>query len=189
MDIKKFLFKNRSYTPLPLIIIALYGAKPDKMSIITGSILIILGEVLRIWGVSYAGPGTREIRVKASQLVKEGPFAYQRNPLYTGNIVMYAGFAIFANYLLPWLPIAVFLYFVIQYYLIILHEEEFLNKKFGSEYEKYMNNVNRFLPKPKKYRSENYVKPDIVEAVKSERRTFQSIILLSAVLIIRSVYF
>ena len=189
MDIKKFLFKNRSYTPLPLLIIALYGAKPDKMSIVAGSILIILGEILRIWGVSYAGPGTREIKVKASRLVKVGPFAFQRNPLYTGNIIMYCGFAIFSNYLLPWLPIVVFLYFLIQYYLIVLHEEEFLKKEFGADYESYMNNVNRFLPKLKRYHSEDTFKPDLIEAIKSERRTFQSIFLLAAALIIRSLYF
>lgn len=189
MDFKKFLFKYRSYTPIPLLLIAVYGADTSIKSIAAGSILILTGEFLRIWGVAYAGPGTRETRVKASQLVRSGPFAYQRNPLYTGNILMYIGFAVFSNFFLPWLPVIVLLFFSIQYYFIILHEEEFLSSEFGEQYEIYKKEVNRFIPKFKRHKfGENNIEPDFKEAVRSDRRTFQSIILLSLILIIRSYY-
>jgi len=189
MDLKKFLFTYRSYTPLPLVAVALYGANPSKYSIILGGILIINGELLRIWGVSYAGPGTRETRVKASTLVKSGPFAYQRNPLYTGNIILYTGFAIFSNFQVLWFPVSILIVFFLQYYLIILHEEKFLKNKFPSEYQQYCQNVGRFIPRLKKYESDESIKPNFLEALKSERRTFQSIILFSAALILKPIIF
>jgi len=85
LDIRKFFFRYRSFTPIPLILIALVWARPSWGSLIGGALLVFLGESLRFWGVAYAGPATRTTKkVTCARLVTEGPYAYVRNPLYIG---------------------------------------------------------------------------------------------------------
>ena len=75
----------------------------------------MLGESLRFWGVAYAGGETRTTKIGASNFVTQGPFAYIRNPLYAGNILMYFGVSIMGNSLFPYLQILGLVYFYIQY--------------------------------------------------------------------------
>ena len=91
--IKTEIFKYRSYTPIPFLILMFIYQWINVWSFILGFIVALTGEGLRLWGVCYAGSETRTTgSVGGTYLVVSGPFAYIRNPLYAGNILIYLGF-------------------------------------------------------------------------------------------------
>ena len=65
-----------------------------RSSVTLGLPLAIAGELVRCWAVGYSGVTTRGDEVSAPELVTAGPYAYVRNPLYVGNFITAAGFAI-----------------------------------------------------------------------------------------------
>jgi protein-S-isoprenylcysteine O-methyltransferase Ste14 len=179
MDLRQILFKYRSYTPIPFLVVMILIARPTVVSFILGIVLVILGELTRLWGVSYAGSETRTTgTVGATYLVTSGPFSHVRNPLYLGNMIMYFGFGIISNSLV--LASIGLLYFLFQYSLIVSLEEESLFKKFLDEYVEYYSEVPRFIPRIKKYKSEasHQIEIDWKKGIKSEKRTLQAIFLV-----------
>lgn len=174
MDIRQFFFKYRGFTPVPLILIVIIFARPTIESFLWGLLLMVLGEIIRIWGVSYAGSATRTRNVGAPQLVTSGPFGRVRNPLYIGNMLMYTGAAVIANVWLPWLIFAVWIFFGIQYYFIVKLEEAKLDELFGQAYSDYRRAVPRFMPRLSPISSQNPVQPEFAKAIRSEKSTFIS---------------
>ena len=124
MDIRKFFFKYRSFTPIPIALIIIYFAGANNTHRIAGIFLLLLGEGIRIWAVSYAGGATRTREVGAPSLCTTGPYAQTRNPLYVGNILMYVGVVLIAgmpNQLFAVTTIAAF--FIVQYSLIVSFQQ------------------------------------------------------------------
>ncbi len=159
----------------------------NKLSLIVGFVVAVIGESIRFWGVSWAGSETRTTSgVGGSNLIISGPFAHVRNPLYIGNILMYLGLGIMSYALFPYLQVAAILFFLFQYYLIIGEEEEFLHKKFGMNYEIFKNNVPSFFPRISAYRNESFIQPeaDFKIGFKSETRTLQAFLGISIVMLI-----
>lgn len=178
MDIRKFFFRYRSYTPIPLILLAVWGAKPSWVSLVGGFLLVLLGESVRFWGVAYAGPATRTTqKVSCARLVTEGPYAYVRNPLYSGNFFVGMGFFVMAWAWMPWMLFAFFVLFLFQYSAIVHLEEEFLLQKFGKKYRTYQKQVPRWIPRRSSYQGnkQNSMRPDWKMALRSERNTLQTI--------------
>lgn len=162
-------------------------ARPTLETLAAGFVLALLGESIRFWGVAYAGSLTRVTgSVGAPEVVMAGPFSYVRNPLYIGNIMMYTGVGVMSNALTPWLVLVALAWFSIQYSLIVSLEEDFLQKEFGEGYIEYKQNVPRFIPRfrPFKHPSQEQQKPSWQEAVRSERRTFQAIVLVMLLLLL-----
>ena len=150
LRIGKFLFKFRSFTPLPLILLVFIFFKPLSASpiwTITGIVIACAGEVIRMIAVGYAHSGTsgRENFLKAESLNTTGLYSLVRNPLYWGNGLIFAGLlTVFAQ---P-LALTVFIAFLfIQYHFIVLAEEEFLFQQHGQTYTDYCDRVNRWLPR------------------------------------------
>ncbi len=146
----KFLFKFRSFTPLPLIALTFVFFKPLSPSLLwtlIGLLLACAGEGIRMHSVGYAGSGTsgRENFLKAVSLNSTGLYSLARNPLYWGNMLIFAGLlTLYAN---P-AALALFVAFLfLQYHFIILAEEEFLEQQHGQSYADYRGRVNRWLPR------------------------------------------
>jgi protein-S-isoprenylcysteine O-methyltransferase Ste14 len=186
MTLGKFFFKYRSYTPIPFLIPLIIYARPTIPALVLGTLIIVCGELLRFWGISYAGGETRTRNLGASVLVTQGPFSYVRNPLYLGNILIYFGISIMANSLFPFLQITAVVFFYIQYLYIIKEEEIFLRDKFKEKYEDYFNSVNRFIPKTQPYdvSKQSKVKQNKSAAYASEKRTFQGTFFVMLIIIV-----
>lgn len=166
--------------------------RPELCSILAGLPFVLLGEIIRIWAVSYAGSETRTTDgVGGSNLVTQGPFAIVRNPLYLGNVLIYLGIGIMSYALFPYVQIFAFLYFTFQYYCIILNEEEYLKNSFGEKFKIYTDNVNRFFPMIKKIPEniKSNLKFDLKSGLASEKRTFQSVLISILIILIYFIFF
>jgi protein-S-isoprenylcysteine O-methyltransferase Ste14 len=189
MDIRNLFFKFRGFTPVPLVILVLVFAKPSLISLLSGIGIMVLGEMIRIWGVAYAGGATRTRDVGAPFLVTAGPFARVRNPLYLGNILMYSGAALIANIWLPWLVFLTWLFFGIQYRLIVDLEEEKLAELFKDQYQKYKSQVPRFIPSFHRLKDQTDTQPNYAMALKSEKSTFMSFAIIIILMIGKMILF
>ncbi len=188
MNVRQLVFKYRSYTPIPFIVVMLVFANPTLEKFFVGFFLVTVGEAIRFWGVAIAGSETRTTETLAGKtLVTSGPFAYVRNPLYIGNMLMYVGFAIMSNALSMLFPLFVLIFFLLQYNIIVSLEEEYLAGKFGVAYHLYCNDVQRFFPRMTKRVSIELPQPkfDFTVALQSETRTLQAFGLLTAALLLR----
>lgn len=157
LSVGRFLFKHRSFTPVPLIVLVFIIFKPVDMGeqniiINMGGLLIsLLGEFIRVISVGYAYSGTsgRESYLRAENLNVTGIYSIVRNPLYIGNFFMFSGLvAVFSN-IYAVLVFVVFL--ILQYYFVILTEENFLKETYGKDYETYCGRVRRIIPTFKHY--------------------------------------
>ena len=176
-EISTVFFKYRSYTPIPFLVLCIAYINANIWSIIIGFLIAFFGELIRLWGVSWAGSETRTTgRVGGVFLIISGPFARVRNPLYIGNILMYAGLGLMSFALFPYLQVAGLIFFYIQYSLIVREEEDYLHKTFGEEFENYVKNVPRFFPRLTKYKSGNAEQPpfNFKAGLRSEKRSLQA---------------
>lgn len=187
-SLAKTFFKYRSYTPIPFLILMLVFENGTVTTLITGFLIALSGEFIRLWGVSWAGSETRTTSgVGGTFLVVSGPFAYVRNPLYVGNILMYTGLGIMSYALFPYLQVIALLFFAVQYHLIVSEEEVFLEQKFGSAYQKYLENVPRFFPRLTAYRVNGIEQPKfkLNMGLRSETRTLQAFIAVALLIVIK----
>jgi protein-S-isoprenylcysteine O-methyltransferase Ste14 len=114
--------------------------------------LIPAGVILSIVGMVFLFLARREFSrhrqptdpgQPTSQIIRSGVFAISRNPLYLGASVFLIGIALTFNLL--WSVVTLPPSMVLCHYLLILPEEQYLARKFGSEYETYFASVNRWL--------------------------------------------
>ena len=186
MDIRHIFFKYRSYTPIPLIIIALTLAKTTWRSFLGGMVFVLLGEGIRFWGVAYAGSATRTTkRASGNRLVTSGPFGHVRNPLYLGNFLLSFGLMIISWAWMPWMAFLFISLFAIQYGFIVHLEEDYLSQRFGKQYADYRRSVHRWIPRLNPYSGPESINPNYNKALRSERNTFQAIMAVCGLLLIR----
>ena len=187
MDIRKIFFQYRSFTPIPIALMIIYFAGANSSHRVLGMFLLLLGESIRIWAVSYAGGATRTRDVGAPKLCTSGPYAQTRNPLYVGNMLMYVGIVLIAG--MPhqlFAATGVAAFFIVQYSLIVSLEEETLDKLFGKEYYEYKQNVPPIFPRLMPWREGKDRKPaTLLQTLKTEKRTLQNVFLIILFIFIR----
>jgi len=186
-NISSIAFKYRSYTPIPFLILMLIFQESTPLTLLIGFAVALIGELIRFWGVSWAGSETRTTGgVGGTFLIISGPFAYVRNPLYVGNILLYLGLGIMSFALFPYLQIVAILFFLVQYYFIVREEEKYLREKFKDDYNDYCKNVPAFLPRLFPYKNSSIIQPprNSKAGIRSERRSLQAFIGISLLLII-----
>ena len=129
---------RRIRVPLGFGFAALYlwRARPTWTSLITGAAIAALGLGFRAVASGHVD--------KNEELATTGPYAYVRNPLYVGSIVMAIGFAVAARDVVISLLIVVM--FVLIYVPTIRSEERYLRTRF-SEYSDYKRAVPRLIPR------------------------------------------
>jgi len=163
------LFRYRGFLPVPFLLIPLaIPAHQTAGGWALGASFIVVGELIRIAGVAAAGTVTRRRSRNVQRLVTYGAFAWMRNPLYVGNLLIWVGFMI-GSQVLWFLPIAIVL-FAIEYALIVRYEEGVLESTFGAEYLEYRKRTPRWVPRPPRQPASG--EHDWGEALRSEVSTF-----------------
>lgn len=175
----QFLFRVRSCTPMPLLLIALILGNFEFITFYTGLALIAMGNIIRLSAAGYLGIPSRSLHTQAETIVTAGPYAFVRNPIYIGNILIYLGFSVLSNVFFPYFCLGVLIFFFSVYYCIALYEEDFLMSKF-IHYKIYYERVHRFVPKIRGFSSAHFPPQtfDLRKALRSERYTFLAIILV-----------
>ena len=97
--------------------------------------MALIGLFLRGWAGGHLA--------KNRKLATSGPYAYIRNPLYLGTLIVAAGLVIAAGNL--WLALLFGLVFAAVYLPAVELEEQHLRTIFP-EYAVYASRVNRFIP-------------------------------------------
>lgn len=149
-----FRFRNAVF---PLAVAALLALSPpaptfgdwnaDRWVDALGIAVCFFGQGIRalVIGLAYIRRGGKDGRVHADDLVIEGIFAHSRNPLYLGNLLVFAGLFLVAGS--PLLTVLGVPFFAFAYASIIAAEEDFLGRKFGAAYETYRREVPRLWPR------------------------------------------
>jgi len=190
LKIGEKLFRYRDYTPIPFVIVTIIYAAADQKSLLIGTASMILGECIRLIGVSYIGGVSRTKTYSTGQkLISGGPFSIVRNPLYLGNLFLSTGIIITANVSIYFVLIFV-IFFFCQYIPIVLWEESNLTQIFGSQFEEYKRSVPRWIPTLRpKFRNTEKVVPEFWPAVRSEKNTLLAAVILYLLVLWRSGYF
>ena len=111
-------------------------ARPAVKSIFLGACLIVPGLVIR-------GLASGHLQ-KNQQLATGGPYAYTRNPLYLGSLILAVGFAVAARSW--WIAGGIVLMFFAIYLPVIRAEEVFLRERFP-QFEDYARDVPSLFPR------------------------------------------
>lgn len=102
--------------------------------------LCSLGIALRSWGNCHCWYAQRRPMV----LTTSGPYAYVRNPLYIGNLLIITG-AIVASELIWFIPVG-FLWAFLVYSRVVKYEEDRLLARFGDAFLRYRDQVPKWVP-------------------------------------------
>ena len=129
---------RRIRVPLGFVFAAFYlwRAKPTWICLAIGTALATMGIFVRAVASGHVD--------KNRVLTMSGPYAYVRNPLYLGSIIIGIGFAVAARDL--WVVITMLLLFLVIYLPVIRSEEAFLRSRF-QEYDAYAQRVPSLLPR------------------------------------------
>jgi protein-S-isoprenylcysteine O-methyltransferase Ste14 len=111
----------------------LWQARPNWYFLVAGSLMVAGGLALRAAASGFVQ--------KNSELATSGPYAYTRNPLYLGSMIIGSGFAVAARSV--WVFGGLLVFFLVIYLPVIKAEERFLRSRFP-EFDAYAQQVPRF---------------------------------------------
>ena len=130
-----------------LVIVFAWFSRPTPLSMAIGIPLSLAGLALRAWAAGCLA--------KNRQLATGGPYAYTRNPLYIGTLLVAAGLAVASRSI--GLAALFAVVFLLVYLPVIQNEEQHLRQIFP-EYAAYAERVPALFPRLNPAR-ENYPNP------------------------------
>jgi protein-S-isoprenylcysteine O-methyltransferase Ste14 len=101
--------------------------------------LILAGLWLAARGVRAAADVDLE---RPNHLVRSGPYASSRNPMYIASTLVYLGIALVAN--AAW-PLVILPVVLLVTHVVVVREERSLERRFGTAYRSYKTSVRRYL--------------------------------------------
>jgi len=111
-----------------------------------------LGPAMILSAIALAVAGERQFKragtsvkpwVPSTAIVTTGVFARTRNPMYLAMVILLAGIGLLGNSL--WFPVIVIGFVGVMQHGVILREEAYLERKFGSSYTEYKARVRRWI--------------------------------------------
>ncbi len=130
----------------------LLTAHPSVHSLLWSLIGVVPGVLLRAYASGYVQ--------KNAELTTTGPYAYTRNPLYLGSMLIAFGFAVAAHSW--WVALVLAVLFTVIYVPVIRDEERYLRTQF-SGFDEYARRVPRLIPR---------LRPALTEGVEAGDRGF-----------------
>jgi protein-S-isoprenylcysteine O-methyltransferase Ste14 len=129
---------RRIRVPLGFVFAAvfLWLAQPTVKTMLLSLLLVVPGVWLRAYAAGYVR--------KNRELTRTGPYAYTRNPLYLGSMMIAFGFAVAAASWIILVALAVL--FAVIYIPTIQGEEGYLREHFAG-FDEYAAKVPRLLPR------------------------------------------
>jgi protein-S-isoprenylcysteine O-methyltransferase Ste14 len=121
----------------PVGIAAFWFARPQLKWLLCGVGIAICGLLLR----GYAAGHLR----KHKQLAISGPYAFTRNPLYLGSVLLAVGFSVASHSWISMLLLAAYL--AIFYPVVIRREQAELKTLYGAAFVEYASQVPAFWPR------------------------------------------
>ncbi len=115
----------------------LWRAQPTLLTFLAGVILMTAGETVR-----FLSAGTL---VKFEGITDTGIYAYTRNPLYAGSFLIGLGACIMGGD--PVFLGAFLVVFPFYYWRVIRREEQYLVRRYGDSYQRYIAAVPRIVPR------------------------------------------
>ncbi|GJL81855.1 MAG: hypothetical protein DHS20C01_14890 [marine bacterium B5-7] len=134
---------NNFLLALSMVLIVVL-ASPTSLSLAVGGVFLGVGVIFRIWAAGHLA--------RNNEITTSGPYAYVRDPLYLGRLLIMLGLFISAwGYAIYVLPVAVLVFFT--GYMPRKHSQEMsrLEQLFGDEYTRYAEYARSLLPKLKPY--------------------------------------
>jgi protein-S-isoprenylcysteine O-methyltransferase Ste14 len=131
---------RRIRVPLGFVFAALYIwlAHPTWRSIILGSSIAVIGIIVRALASGHVR--------KNEQLTTTGPYAYTRNPLYLGSLIIALGFTLASR---SWIIAAIAAAMLVVVYIPVIRSEEAFLRAHFPEFDDYCRNVPRLFPRLK----------------------------------------
>jgi len=132
---KRITFKTAPvYLALILLIIF---ARPMLSWFIPGLLIVLAGEALRVWAAGHLK--------KTKEVTTTGPYAYVKNPLYLGTLLILIGFCFMAQNLYL-LAIGLVIFFIYYAPFKKKREAKRLREHFGQAWDDYDRAVPDYLP-------------------------------------------
>jgi hypothetical protein len=122
-----FLARRRVLIGFIAGLAAIWLSRPTRESLLSGEIIAVAGEGVRIWAAGHLEKG-REVTMS-------GPYRFTRHPLYLGSTMIGVGLAVASASLS--VAVLVALYLVVTLTAAIATEEAHLTEKFGGAYPAY----------------------------------------------------
>jgi len=132
-----FWIRWRVRVGYPVGIAAFVFARPQWKWLVCGVGVALVGLLIR----GYAAGHLR----KHKQLATSGPYAFTRNPLYLGSVLLAAGFSVASH---SWISAALLAaYLAVFYPVVIRREQAELETLYGSAFLEYASRVPAFWPR------------------------------------------
>ncbi|MEW6095250.1 MAG: isoprenylcysteine carboxylmethyltransferase family protein [bacterium] len=143
ISVKNISIKQIFTCIIALLLIIFSNAQPLLFLIGVG--IILPGEAIRIWASGHLQ--------KDKSVTTSGPYAYIRNPLYLGTLLVMIGTCLCANnFIILAFGLVIFFFYYLPYKL--KKEGDRLERIFGEEYLVYAKQVPNLIPRLTPYRKE-----------------------------------
>ena len=129
---------RRIRVPLGFVFAAvfLWLAQPTGKTMLLSLLLVVPGVWLRAYAAGYVR--------KNAELTRTGPYAYTRNPLYLGSMMIAFGFAVAAA---SWIILITLALLFAAIYLPTIRSEELYLREHFAGFDEYAAKVPRLLPR------------------------------------------
>lgn len=141
------------------------------LAIFIAALLCLAGAVMvRVWASLYVGGR------KGRELVRGGPYALVRNPLYVGTLIGAVGIGLCFGSITLGVALPFFSFLVLNW--VVKLEETRLREEFGPPFDVYRSEVRRWMPKSLKFENAARIEVDTGTVM---RTLLQALLFFSAV--------
>ncbi len=155
MKFRRFIYRTRGLYLLCALLVVLWLKHRTGAHLGVRTYLVLLAAVIaaqgfRTWAAGFVGTTARGREPSAPALLTAGPYAYVRNPMYLGILVIVTATGLMSG--LWYAPLIVWAAYAFVYGNVIPYEEAYLRQRFGEQYQAYAQAVPRLVPTFRPYR-------------------------------------